>query len=109
MTVVFDPGSSAGAVVGGAIIGAGVGVGPTNPCVTVDPIFEPAYCTVEIKPPLPLPSKSLDSSCLRSSQNTDVPSYSNVTVIIYLKVFSLKVTAVIVTVMLFTLELGRAL
>ena len=62
-----------------------------------------------MKAPPTLPLEALDSSCSRSSTDTDVPSYSNMTVIMYLNIFSLKVTVLIVIVMLFTLALGRAL
>ena len=91
LTVRFDLGRGAGAVVGGAIIRKGVGVGPTPPPVTVAPIVEPACCTVYMTANSPSPSKALDSSCSRSSPGTDVPSYSTVTVIMYLKVSSLLI------------------
>ena len=102
--------------VGGAVIGAGVRVGLKITDVTVAPIVKPACCIVVMKSNPPSPSKALDSSCSRSSADTDNPSYSSMIFIKYLKVSSLlivllrqEVTAVIVMVMLFTLALGRVL
>ena len=109
LTVVVDLGSGADAIVGDYVIGAGMGMVLTKFLCYSLPIVEPSCCTVTMKAPPPFPSKVLDSFCLRSSPDRYVSSYSNMTVIMYLKIFSIKVTAVIVIVMLFTLALGRAL